>query len=119
MHIQALVTILTEAILIVELTFAHLAQIVLMEVVASIAFLAEAFEPMLADIVIVLSPKVVLMRWLTWRRVPVWTAAAKWTGSCRGVRFANRNSGGKGGEAMAAEEWCEAEIVYWYVRRLS
>ena len=55
MEIKTLVAILTVAIQIVELALTHLAQVVLMQVVTSIALFAERFEPMLADVVVVVA----------------------------------------------------------------
>jgi hypothetical protein len=52
-HVQALISILAVPVLIEELTFAHLPQIVLVEVVARITLLAQPLQPMLADVVIV------------------------------------------------------------------
>ena len=55
MEIKTLVAILTVAIQIVELALTHLAQVVLMQVVTSIALFAERFEPMLTDVVVVVA----------------------------------------------------------------
>ena len=75
--IQTFIAILTEAVLIVELAFAHLSKIVLMEIVAGIAFLAKSLQPVFADVVIILPAEVVL-RGLSRRWMSIGTATAKW-----------------------------------------
>jgi len=54
-EVKALVTILTVAIQIVELALTHLAQVVLVQVVTSVALFTERFEPVLADIIVVVA----------------------------------------------------------------
>ena len=55
MEIKALVAILTVAIQIVELALTHLAQVVLVQVVTSVALFAERLEPVLADVIVVVA----------------------------------------------------------------
>lgn len=58
-HVETFITVLTVAVLVVELTFAHLSQVVLVQIVAVISFLTQPFEPVLAYIVVV-GPRVVV-----------------------------------------------------------
>lgn len=53
MEIQTLVAVLAVSMQIVELALAHLPQIVLMQIVTLVAFLAKRFEPVLADVVVI------------------------------------------------------------------
>jgi hypothetical protein len=79
MDVETLVTILTVAILVVELTLAHLSKVVFVQIVASIAFLAQALEPMFAYIIVILvvaAEVVVLILLWSWSRVSVGTASA-------------------------------------------
>lgn len=76
--IQALITILAVPILIEELAFAHLSQVVFVEVVAGIPLLAQALQPVFADIVIVCSA-VVMLCLLRRGRMSVGTSSAEGT----------------------------------------
>ncbi len=78
MHIQTLVAILAVSVLVVELAFAHLPQIILMQVVAGIALLAQALEPVLADIVVIRAAEVAVGR-LRGCGMAVWTSSAQRT----------------------------------------
>lgn len=59
-HVQTLVAVLAVAVLVEELALAHLAQVVLVQVVARVALLAQALEPVLAHVVVVVAAVVVL-----------------------------------------------------------
>lgn len=54
MQIQTLIPVLAVPVDIVELALAHLAQVVLVQVVAGVALLAQRLQPVLADVVVVL-----------------------------------------------------------------
>jgi hypothetical protein len=111
MNIQALVSVLAIPILIVELTFAHLSQIVFVEVVTGVSFLAKALEPVLADVVVVLAAIVMLMRLLRGCGMTVGASTATRTVSGRGVVGAYWDCCSECGDTVGTEEWCEAEIV--------
>ncbi len=84
MNIEALVSVLAIPILVVELTFAHLSQVVFVEVVTGITFLAKSLEPVLADIVVVLAA-IVMLRLLRGCGMTVSASTAARTVSGRGV----------------------------------
>ena len=62
MDVEAFIAILAVTVLVVELTFTHFPQIVLMEIIACFALLAQTFQPMFTDIIVVSSTEVVLGR---------------------------------------------------------
>jgi len=84
MNIEALVSVLAIPILIVELTFAHFSQVVFVEVVTGIAFLAKPLEPVLADVIVILAT-IVMLRWLRGCGMTVSASTATRTVPRRGV----------------------------------
>jgi len=77
MHIEAFVTILTVSVLIEELTFTHFPKVILVKIIAGVAFLAKTLEPMFTDIVVVL-PTVVVLRLLSGCRMTMGASATAW-----------------------------------------
>lgn len=109
-QIEALIAVLAVAVLVVELALAHLAEVVLMQVVAVVTLHAQGFEPMLADVVVVLTPEVVVAGGLLLRRggVSIWTSSAE--GTVSGCEGGTDGCGGDEGVAVvAAEEGGEGE----------
>lgn len=107
-QIQTLVPVLAVAILIVELTLAHLPQVVLVEIVARIALLAQRLEPVLADVVVIVAVVVVARRrGLRGRWVAVGTPSSERAvaGGVGGADLGRADEGVAGG----AEEGREGE----------
>lgn len=110
MQIEALVAVLAVAVLVVELALAHLAEVVLMQVVAVVALHAQRFEPVLADVVVVLTPEVVVIGGLLLRRGGVSIGASSAEGAVSGCEGGTDGRGGDEGVAVvAAEEGGEGE----------
>ncbi len=105
MKVKTLIPILTIPILIVELTFTHLPQIILVEIIACIALFAQSFEPVLADVVVivVVAPRV----FLGGRGMAVGTAAAE--GAVAGEEGRAGRDSGYEGVAGGGEEGGEGE----------
>ena len=114
MDVETFVAVLAVAVLIEELTLAHLAQVVLVEIITGVPLFAETLEPMLAYVVVILvvtAEVVVLVGLLGWCRVSIGTSAAARTVPRRGEIGADRDSRGNGGEVIGAQEGCETECV--------
>lgn len=116
MNIKTLVAILTVAVLVVELTFAHLSEVVFVKVVTCIALFTEPLEPMFADIVVIVAT-VVVLRLLGWCRVSVGATSTSGTLAGSSEVRANRDCRGKGSEAIGTKERSEAEVVSGLWRR--
>lgn len=101
MNIKTFVSILTIAILVEELTLAHLSKIVFVEVVACIALFAEALEPMFADIIVIISA-VVMLGLLCWGWMTIRTTSTSRALAVGSIIGAYRNSRGEGGESVCA-----------------
>lgn len=110
MHVQALVTVLAIAVLVVELAFAHLPQVVLVEIVARLSLLAKALEPVFTHIVVV-GPAVVMLRWLSRRWVPFRAAPAAWAMACCHIIGADRDGRSESGQPISTKERCKTEGV--------
>lgn len=108
--VEALVAVLAVAVLVVELALAHLPQVVLVEVVARVPLLAQAFEPVLAHVVVVLAA-VVVRRLLRRCRVAVGAPAPSRAVARRGVVRTDGDLGGEGGDPVGSKERSEAEVV--------
>lgn len=95
MDVQTFITVLAIPVLVEELTFAHLPQIILVEVIARIALFAETFKPVLADIVVVVTA-IVVLRGLVACRMAIGTATSARTmaiGSVVGAYGHGRSKG--------------------------
>lgn len=110
MHIQTLIPILTVSVLIEELTFTHFPQIIFVEVIAGVAFLAKPLKPVLAYIVVVLTA-VVMLRLLSWCGMTVGASATAWTMAIRGVFRTDRHSRSESSKTVGSEERRETEVV--------
>lgn len=117
MDIETFVSVLAVPVLVEELAFAHLPQVVFMQIVARISLLAKAFKPMFADVVVIVA-SVVVLGLLGWGWVSVWTASSAGALSSGSEIGTNGNSGGEGGKAVGAKIWRKAEVVSWS-RRMS
>lgn len=101
MDVQALITILAVAVLIIELAFAHLSKVVLVEIITSISLLAQALQPMLADVVVVRAAIVMLWR-LCRSWVSVGTSSTEGTRTCGSVCWTHWDCRGEGSEAVGS-----------------